>query len=241
VGLDGPKVARGFQPSDVQPSDVQPSESGARSPRHLLILAIVVAPIAAYVYGALRLAWGFNELSGAFLIAAFAAGIVGGLSVTATMVTYVDGMKEVVSAGLIIGIARSISLVLEDGHVIDTILYGLASTLTAAPKGMAAILMIPSQALIHIPVPSVSGQAMLTVPVFTGLADLLGMSRQVPVLAYQSGAGLMELLTPTNGALMAILLAAGVSYQQWVRFAAGAVVFLAAIGVIAIAVALRVP
>jgi uncharacterized ion transporter superfamily protein YfcC len=210
----------------------------AKAP-HAVILTIVVAPIAAYVYGALKLDWGFNELSGAFLIAAFAAGLVGGLSVTTTMVTYIEGMKEVVSAGLIIGIARSISLVLEDGHVIDTILYGLASAVTAAPTAVAAVLMIPSQALIHVPVPSVSGQAMLTVPVFAGLADLLGMSRQVPVLAYQTGAGLMELLTPTNGALMAILLAAGVPYQHWVRFAIGGVLLLTAIGVLAIAVALR--
>ena len=207
--------------------------------RHSVILAIVVAPIVAYVYGALRLEWGFNELSGAFLIAAIAAGLAGGLSLTTTVVTYIEGMREVVSAALMIGIARSISLVLEDGHVIDTILYALASALTAAPKTLAAVLMVPSQALIHIPVPSVSGHAMLTVPVFVALGDLLGMSRQVPVLAYQTGAGLMELLTPTNGALMAILLAAGVPYQRWVRFTAGGVLLLAAIGILAIAVVLR--
>ena len=207
-------VARGFQPSEP------PAADATWHPRHALILAIVVAPIGAYVYGALRLDWGFNELSGAFLIAA---------------------MREVVSAALMIGIARSISLVLEDGHVIDTILYALASALTAAPKTVAALLMVPSQALIHIPVPSVSGHAMLTVPVFVALGDLLGMSRQVPVLAYQTGAGLMELLTPTNGALMAILLAAGVPYQRWVRFTVGGVLLLAAIGILAIAVVLRFP
>jgi uncharacterized ion transporter superfamily protein YfcC len=218
----------------------RPSDPAAmRSSRHGLILAIVVAPIVAYVYGALRLDWGFNELSGAFLIAAIATGLVGGLSLTATVVTYIEGMREVVSAALMIGIARSISLVLEDGHVIDTILYALASALTAAPKTLAAVLMVPSQALIHIPVPSVSGHAMLTVPVFVALGDLLGMSRQVPVLAYQTGAGLMELLTPTNGALMAILLAAGVPYQRWIRFTLGGVLLLAAIGILAIAVVLR--
>ena len=223
-----------------------PQHTGAPGPEHVeapaphgLILAIVVAPIGAYVYGALRLDWGFNELSGAFLIAAIAAGLAGGLSLTATVVTYIEGMREVVSAALMIGIARSISLVLEDGHVIDTILYALASALTAAPKTLAAILMVPSQALIHISVPSVSGHAMLTVPVFVALGDLLGMSRQVPVLAYQTGAGLMELLTPTNGALMAILLAAGVPYQRWVRFTLGGVLLLAAIGILAIAAVLR--
>ncbi|PYQ74206.1 MAG: YfcC family protein [Acidobacteria bacterium] len=227
--------ARGFQPSEP------PAADATWHPRHALILAIVVAPIGAYVYGALRLDWGFNELSGAFLIAAIAAGLAGGLSLTATVVTYIEGMREVVSAALMIGIARSISLVLDDGHVIDTILYALASALTAAPKTVAALLMVPSQALIHIPVPSVSGHAMLTVPVFVALGDLLGMSRQVPVLAYQTGAGLMELLTPTNGALMAILLAAGVPYQRWVRFTVGGVLLLAAIGILAIAVVLRFP
>ena len=225
--------ARGFQPSEP------PAADATWHPRHALILAIVVAPIGAYVYGALRLDWGFNELSGAFLIAAIAAGLAGGLSLTATVVTYIEGMREVVSAALMIGIARSISLVLEDGHVIDTILYALASALAAAPKTVAALLMVPSQALIHIPVPSVSGHAMLTVPVFVALGDLLGMSRQVPVLAYQTGAGLMELLTPTNGALMAILLAAGVPYQRWVRFTVGGVLLLTAIGILAIAVVLR--
>jgi len=230
-------------PADERGAAAVPDHVGATGPKapHGLILGIVVAPIGAYVYGALRLDWGFNELSGAFLIAAIAAGLVGGLSLTATVVTYIEGMREVLSAALMIGIARSISLVLEDGHVIDTILYALASALTAAPKTLAALLMVPSQALIHIPVPSVSGHAMLTVPVFVALGDLLGMSRQVPVLAYQTGAGLMELLTPTNGALMAILLAAGVPYQRWLRFTLGGVLLLAAIGILAIAVVLRFP
>ena len=68
-------------------------------------------------------------------------------------------------------------------------------------------------------------------PLFVPLADVLGLSRQVPVLAYQTGAGLMELVTPTNGALMAILLAAGVPFQQWLRFAVGGVILLTIIAV----------
>jgi uncharacterized ion transporter superfamily protein YfcC len=79
--------------------------------------------------------------------------------------------------------------------------------------------MIVFHNLVHIPVPSVSGQAVLTTPVLVPLADLLGMSRQAPVLAYQTGAGMMEALTPTNGALMAVLLAARLPYGQWLRFA----------------------
>ena len=89
--------------------------------------------------------------------------------------------------------------------------------------------MIPFHAIVHVVVPSVSGQAVLTMPILVPLSDLLGISRQVTVLAYQTGAGLTELLTPTNGGLMAVLLAAGVPFSRWITFrgrrrAAGAVV-----------------
>jgi uncharacterized ion transporter superfamily protein YfcC len=94
------------------------------------------------------------------------------------------------------------------------------------------------QALIRVAVPSVSGQAVLTMPLVVPLADLLGLSRQVPVLAYQTGAGLMELLTPTNGALMAVLLAAGVPFQKWIRFVAGGIVLATLVGIAGIAVAI---
>jgi uncharacterized ion transporter superfamily protein YfcC len=79
--------------------------------------------------------------------------------------------------------------------------------------------MMAAHALIHVPVPSTSGQAVLTLPLLVPLSDLIGLSRQVTVLAYQYGAGLCELITPTNGALMAMLAASGVRYEEWLRFA----------------------
>ena len=94
--------------------------------------------------------------------------------------------------------------------------------------------MMGVQAIVHVMVPSVSGQAVLTIPILTPLSDLIGLSRQVMVLAYQYGAGLCELLTPTNGALMAVLAAAGVRYEQWVRFALPLLGLLASLGVLAI-------
>jgi uncharacterized ion transporter superfamily protein YfcC len=95
----------------------------------------------------------------------------------------------------------------------------------------AAILMIPFHVLVHIPVSSVSGHAVLTLPVLVPLSDLIGISRQVTVAAYQTGAGLTELVTPTNGALMAILLAAGVPFQRWLRFALVGTLLVALVGV----------
>ena len=135
--------------------------------------------------------------------------------------TYLEGMQAMLPAASMVALARSISLVLADGRVIDTILHGLATPLAGVPGTASALLMIPVHAVVHVAVPSVSGQAALTMPLFVPLADLLGQSRQLPVLAYQTGAGLMELFTPTNGALMAVLLAAGVSWPRWARFALG--------------------
>jgi uncharacterized ion transporter superfamily protein YfcC len=214
----------------VSPAETTRVDAPTLPAKHVLILAIAIAPMAAYVYGALRLDWGFNELSGAFLLAGLVAGMVGGLGLTATIITYLEGASGLVPAAMIIGVARSISLVLEDGRVVDTILSGLSAPLAHLPPAAAALLQIPVHALIHLVVPSVSGQAVLTMPLFVPLADLLGLSRQVPVLAYQTGGGLTELIWPTNGALMAVILAAGVPYQQWFRFVAGGVLLAMLIG-----------
>ncbi len=201
--------------------------------RHALIFALVLAPMAAYIYGSLKLDWGLNELGAGFLVAGIAAGLIGGIGIEATVITYLEGMTSVLSAAAIIGVARSISLVLDDGRVVDTILHALVLPLEHAPRFVAVLLMIPFQALVHIPVPSVSGQAVLTMPLFAPVADLLGFSRDAVVLAYQTGAGLMQMVTPTNGGLMAVLLAAGVPLQRWLRFAAAGLALLALLGAVA--------
>jgi uncharacterized ion transporter superfamily protein YfcC len=228
----------------LEPSD-SASPSDAPEPlhrRHALALAAVLLPMGFYVYGALRLDWGFNELSAAFLIGGSVAGLIGGFGPTRTAATYLQGMEALVPAAVMVGIARSISMVLDDGHVVDTILNALAARLSTFGPTIAALLMVPFHALVHIAVPSISGQAVLTMPLMVPLADLLHFSRQVSVLAYQTGGGLMELFTPTNGALMAVLLAAGVPYTRWLRFAtvAGAIQLMVGIaGILAALVLFR--
>jgi uncharacterized ion transporter superfamily protein YfcC len=197
----------------------------------------MLTPMALYVYGALRLDWGLNELSGAFFVGAIVAGLVGGLGLAQSMVAYLDGMQALLPAAFMVGLARSISLVLTDGRVVDSILNGLASQLARFPAVATAFLMVPVQALVHIAVPSVSGQAVLTMPLMVPLADLLGFSRQVPVLAYQVGGGLAELLSPTNGAIMAVLLGASVPYERWLKFAVMGLIVPVLIGLAGIAAA----
>jgi uncharacterized ion transporter superfamily protein YfcC len=203
----------------VAPDDERAQSSHSFDQRQRLIVLLITAPFVAYVIGVLRFGWGFNELSAAFFVAGILVGLVGRLGVQGTVDAYLEGMRSVTAAAVLIGVARSISLVLEDGRVIDTILQALVAPLGDAPRALAAAAMIPVQAVLHVPVSSVSGQAVLTMPVMIPLADLLGVSRQATVLAYQAGAGLAEFWTPTNGSLMAILLSLRCPYERWLRFA----------------------
>jgi len=215
----------------VEPEAAAEADAAGASARDLLLLAIMLAPMGAYVYGAAVLGWGFNELSAGFFLSGLLVGLIGGLGVNGTANAFLQGMQDLVPAAVLVGVARSITLVLADGHVIDTALNGLATPLAAASPSFAAMLMIPFHAIVHVFVPSVSGQAVLTMPVLVPLSDLLGISQQVTVMAYQTGAGLTELVTPTNGALMAILLAAGVPFGKWIRFAAVGVGLAVIVGV----------
>ena len=181
------------------------------------VLAIVLLTFAIFVYGVAILHWDFNQEAALFFVMGCAVGVMGGLGITGTADAFVEGFRSMAYAALLIGFARSISTVMEQGLIIDTVVNGFAASLAGLPVAVAALGMMLAHAAIHVPVPSVSGQAVLTMPVFAPVADLLHMSRQVAVLAYQYGAGMSELVTPTNGALMAILAAAGIRYDEWIR------------------------
>jgi uncharacterized ion transporter superfamily protein YfcC len=208
--------------------------------RDVFLLLLVLATFAIYVFGIVRLEWGFNEMSALFFAMGLLAGLVGRLGVQGTVEAYIEGFRAMAFAGLLIGFARAIFVVLADGHVIDTIVYGLVTPLQGLPVALAAFGMMGAHVLIHFPVPSVSGQAVLTMPVLIPMSDLLGLSRQVTVLAYQYGAGLTDLVTPTNGALMAVLIAAGVRYDRWLRVVLPLAGLLLALGAVGVAVVILV-
>ena len=206
----------------------------------LVVLALVLAAFAIYVYGVISLGWGFNELAAIFFVMGLLAGIIGGLRLGGTTDAFLDGFRDMAFAAILIGFARAIYVVLNDGRVIDTIVAGLAQPLGSMPQEAAAVGMVGVQALIHFAVPSVSGQAVLTLPIMAPLGDLLGISRQVSILAYQYGAGLAELFVPTNGALMAILASAGVGYGRWLKFVVPVYAALAVLGIVSIFIAMAI-
>jgi uncharacterized ion transporter superfamily protein YfcC len=216
---------------DIRP-DVAPPSRDAATRRDAFLLALVILPFGPYVVGVLALGWGFNELSALFLVVAFAVGLTAGFGLRGTAVEYLKGMELMLTAALFVGLARAISLVLADGQVIDTIVFGLARPLDDVPRLAAAALMVPAHALIQLPVPSNSGHAALTMPIMAPLMDLLGMSRDVAVLAYQVGGPTLDAVVPTNGALLAMLLAAGVPFGRWLRFAVPGVLLVMAVGLV---------
>jgi uncharacterized ion transporter superfamily protein YfcC len=196
-----------------------------------IVLLIVLGTFAIFVFGATKLGWDFDQFAALFFLMGVAVGIAGRLGLAGTADAFVAGFGSLAYAALLIGFARGIFVVLDQGHIIDTIVNAVFTPIAQLPLTLSAVGMMLVQALVHIPVPSTSGQAVLTMPVLVPLSDLLGLTRQVTVLAYQYGAGLCELVTPTNGALMAMLAATGVRYEEWMRFLWRLLLLLAALGV----------
>jgi uncharacterized ion transporter superfamily protein YfcC len=223
-------------PSAGEAAPDEPAAALASSSRTTLVLFLVLLAFGVFTFGLLRFDWGFNEMTAVFFAMGIAAGLVGRLGVQRTAEAFAAGFREMAYAGVLIGFARAVYVVLEDGRIVDTLVHGLFIPTVELPLTLAAIAMMGVQALVHVMVPSVSGQAVLTIPILTPLSDLIGLARQVMVLAYQYGAGLCELFTPTNGSMMAILAAAGVRYDHWLRFALPILALLAALGVIAIVI-----
>lgn len=236
----GSAAAEPAEPGALELGEAELAAHGRLQARDAIVLLLVLATFAIYVYGILNLEWGFNEMSALFFAMGAIAGLIGGLGVGGTVDGYVRGFREMAFAGLLIGFARAIYVVLQDGRIIDTIVSGLVTPVAALPVTASALAMMVVQALIHVPVPSVSGQAVLTMPVLIPASDLLGLSRQVTVLAYQYGAGITELLSPTNGALMAVLIAAGVRFDRWLRFAIPLLALLFLLGAVAVVVAIAI-
>jgi len=230
-------TVRHAQRHRIVPTSEDAPATEASGGRQVIVLGVVVAAFVFLVLGILRWGWDFDQLTALFLLMGIAAGLIGGLRVSGTAAGFAEGFRSMAYAAMLIGFARAIYVVLAQGQIVDTIVHGLFTPIAHLPVALAAVGMLGVQTLVHVPVPSVSGQAVLTMPVLVPLSDLLGLSRQITVLAYQYGAGLCELLTPTNGALMAVLVAAGVKYDRWLRFAVPMWGGLILLGIIAIAAA----
>ena len=224
----------------AEDSDDQRLTEVTLATRGTIVLLLVLATFVVFVYGIMQLGWDFDQMSALFFAMGVLAGLIGGLGAAGTAEAFVTGFTSMAYAAMLIGFARAIFVVLDEGHIIDTIVNALVTPLQSLPVVLSALGMLVVQVAVHGPVPSVSGQAVLTMPVLVPMSDLIGLSRQVVVLAYQYGAGLTELLTPTNGALMAVTAAAGVKYSDWLKFAIPLFAALLALSAVALVVAIAI-
>lgn len=170
------------------------------------------------IYGLTQLGWYLVEMSALFLGLALVLAIVGRIDADRAATAFGTGAAELTMTALLIGFARAIQVVLDDGGVIDTIVHGLSVPLQTMGPSLAAIGMLVVQTLTNFLIPSGSGQAYVTMPIMAPLADVVGVSRQVAVLAFQFGDGFTNILVPTNPVIIGMLAIAGVPYDRWLRF-----------------------
>ncbi len=194
------------------------TDSTRVSLRHQAVLAAFLAAIALLTIGALRWSWGLLELSGLFIATAIVAGLVAGLGADRTAETFVAGASGFAGAALVVGLARGVLVIFDGARVTDTILHSLVGLVRELPTAIAVVGIYAVQVLLSYVVPSGSGQAALSLPILAPLGDLVGVTRQTSVLAYQFGDGFSNVFTPTQGYFMAGLAMLRVPWTRWVKF-----------------------
>ena len=185
--------------------------------REKLVLCILAAGIAAVVWGCGAYHWGFPELSAVFLLMGILSAAVMGRGPNEIAGQFEKGFLNVTTACMMIGLARGILMVLTAGAIIDTVVYGLSIPLSAFPGWLCGVAMLLMQTLLNFLIPSGSGQAATSMPIMAPLADLLGLSRDAAVLAFQFGDGLSNIVWPTGFAIIMAGLA-GVKVEKWWKF-----------------------
>lgn len=203
-------------------------------------LALIIAAIILNVFGIFRYGWSFNEMSANFLLAGLLAGLIGGLGLNGTFDAMIEGMKDILFGAMIVGFAKGIIVILENGKVIDTIVHGMSALLGDVPSSIVILSMFVLQFLLNFFIPSGSGQALTTMPLMVPISDLLNINRQLTVLAFQYGDAISNILFPTSAILMGALAVGKITYTQWLKFAWKLIIVWVLICSIAMTIALVV-
>ena len=210
------------------------------TPTHRWALGAVGAVLVVLIYGLSQWHWYLVEMGALFFALAIVLAIIARMSPDRTAVEFGKGAAELTTTALMIGVARAIQVVLDEGGVVDTIVHGISVPLRELPGALSAVGMFFVQSLANFFIPSGSGQAYVTMPIMAPLADLVGVTRQVAVLAYQFGDGFTNILVPTNAVIVGILAMAAIPFDRWVRFIFPFMVKVWVVGSIALAVAVLI-
>lgn len=193
-------------------------EQGNLTLRKILCLFSLIIALGLLVFGCINWGWGNNDISMIFIWLSAISGLIAGFSPSTIAEYFVEGAKKLLATALMIGLAKAIANVFAAANVMDTVVHALSIVLNAMPPFLKGVSMFWANLIINIPITSASGQAGAVMPIFSPLADMVGVTRQTAVLSYHLGDGFCNYILPWSTALMGNLAVAGIPYDRWMRF-----------------------
>lgn len=187
------------------------------SARHAAVLAMFALTLGTMVVGVVKFDWFIDEITALFLAMAIAVGVVGRLATDDWVASFMQGVKDLAPTALVIALARGTMVLARDAHIIDTMLHALMPLVQSSHPVLAAQKMYLIQSVINFFIHSGSGQAALTMPIMAPLADLVGVTRQTAILAFQLGE-LSTPMIPTSGITVGVLALARIPWLTWAKW-----------------------
>lgn len=205
---------------------------------HKFVLSAFALTMIVLVFGVLKYHWYITEIAALFFTLALVSAVFGGLKMNEATEAFYNGVRGMAEIVFMFCLATAIVVIAENGNVLDTILFYMAGWISHLNSVLAAWAAFLMEAVLKFFIPSASAKAVLTMPILSPLSDLIGLSRQTMILAYQFGDGWIDVIIPTNPVVFAAIGMAKISYQRWVKFAAPLVIawFIMSFAFLAIAV-----
>jgi uncharacterized ion transporter superfamily protein YfcC len=226
---------------EVDKVDTSSTSQTSLSRRQAWILVVLGITVVLLVVGVTVWDWYLAEITGLFLVMGIVSGLIAGFDSGRIADELIAGAKDILSAALVVGFASGIIVILQDGKVVDSILHAMQQGLDGQGPLASLSAMYGIQAVINFLIPSASAKAAVTIPIMAPFADMVGVSRQAMVLAFQFGDGFTNMLTPTSGVLMAALAMARIPYTRWLKWVWKSVLVLLALGLLLLLATALVP
>ena len=202
--------------------------------RQIAVLMTLLLEAAVMVIGTILWSWGTAQYASLFIAFSLALALVGGLQAGTAADAFLEGMRSMLLACVMIGLGTAMQVMLQSSQVLDSIVQGLAGLIQGHQGAVVAGCMMVVETVFDLLIHSTAALATITIPILTPIAHLSGVSGQVTVTALLLGSGLTNMISPTNGLLLAFLAASKVGYNEWVRFVAPLYAALCVIGLVAL-------
>jgi uncharacterized ion transporter superfamily protein YfcC len=213
-----------------QSSDVGSVDAEPLTRRQAWVLATLALTVIWLIIGVTCFEWYLPEITGLFLAMGIVCGLIAGFTSGKIVNELMAGAKDILSAALVVGFASGIIVILQDGKIIDSFLHSMQEGLDGTGKVGSLSAMYGIQAIINFLIPSATAKAAITIPIMAPFSDMVGVSRQAMVLAFQFGDGFTNMITPTSGVLVAALAMARIPYSKWVKWIWKMVLMLLVLG-----------